>query len=314
MRSITERQARLWCLAIGAFGALASGLAQLPAGNMLGAAISVGASVLLGALSWLYARGWEPARLVAVGFATLVVVSSVGLDSVLIGVASVAAFALLLAETWWVVGVSLLTFAGILGRELAGGRGLERLSLTEFPTLVILVGLMAVTRLVLEAERRRSQVLTAAAQAAQAASAAQAAELARQAEALTRQNEQQRRLLTLVEVLEVPAVTIAEGVVLAPISGHIDGARAASLTGRLLATVGEQRLRLVLLDLSGVPEVDSEVAQALQRLIQAIQLLGCQVNISGISAPVAGTMAQLGLTLHGVKTWRSPQEALAALS
>jgi anti-anti-sigma regulatory factor len=125
------------------------------------------------------------------------------------------------------------------------------------------------------------------------------------------QIEQQRRLLDLISVLETPTLTLAEGVLVAPIVGHVDSARAKTLTERLLQQVARQRTRMVVLDIAGVTVLDTRVAQALLQTVQSIRLLGCDVAISGISASVALTLIQLNITLEGVTTVRSPQEALA---
>lgn len=125
------------------------------------------------------------------------------------------------------------------------------------------------------------------------------------------QLDQQRQLLELIMTLETPAVSLADHVLLAPIVGHIDSRRAQSLTQRLLQTVDEHKARLVIIDIAGVPIVDTAVAQSLIQMAQAIQLLGCQVRMSGITATVAATLVNLGISLHTITTVRSPQDALA---
>jgi rsbT co-antagonist protein RsbR len=132
-----------------------------------------------------------------------------------------------------------------------------------------------------------------------------------QAQALTAQNEQQRRLLDLVATLETPTITVADGVLLAPIVGALDSQRAQALTGKLLQAVNNQRTRRVILDIAGVGMVDTAVARSLLDTTRALRLLGCEVCVTGISPAVAITMTQLGLTLTGVTTARSPQEALS---
>ena len=140
---------------------------------------------------------------------------------------------------------------------------------------------------------------------------AQAEDLAQANERMDEQIEQQRRLLDLISVLETPTLTLAEGVLVAPIVGHVDSTRAKTLTERLLQQVARQRTRMVVLDIAGVTVLDTRVAQALLQTVQSIRLLGCDVAISGISASVALTLIQLNITLEGVTTVRSPQEALA---
>ncbi len=126
------------------------------------------------------------------------------------------------------------------------------------------------------------------------------------------QVEQQAQLLDLVSSLEMPVVTLADHVLLAPIVGHIDGRRAQYITDRLLHTASANHSRLVVMDVSGVTLVDTAVAHALIQTSRALQLLGCRVTISGISAPVAQTLIDLGIRLDSITTVRSPQEALAS--
>jgi anti-anti-sigma regulatory factor len=132
-----------------------------------------------------------------------------------------------------------------------------------------------------------------------------------QVAALRTQNEEQRRLLELIATLEIPAVVLADNVLLAPIVGHLDSRRAKMLTARLLDEVHQRRARLVILDITGVQEVDTMVAKALLDTAQALRLLGCQVMLSGVSASTAMTLVHQGVLLEGVRTVRSPQEALS---
>ncbi len=314
MINISERQARLWCLILGAGAGIAAGVSQLLVGAVLVAITGGVAGLLLGLLAFLYWRGWETARLVAVTLFTLAVIGAVTPSDLLTGVVIASTFALLLANPWWVLGVGSLTVVGMVLHGFIQTNDLSAFEVAEFPVIVMLVGIMAITRLVLEGERHKSREFAARADEARAQSERQAAELAEQAEVLSRQNAEQRELLELVSALETPAVAIAEHVLLTPLIGHVDSRRMANLTSRMLELVSTNRTRLVILDLSGVPTVDSAVAQNLLRMIKAIQLLGCDVGISGIAAPVAATMAHLGLDLVGVQTWRSPQAALEAFT
>jgi anti-anti-sigma regulatory factor len=141
----------------------------------------------------------------------------------------------------------------------------------------------------------------------------QAQELAQANRTMSQQLEQQRELLDLVTALETTAVPLADGVLLAPIVGHLDPRRAHALTSRLLTVASAQRARLVVLDIAGVPLIDTAVAKALLNTAQALRLLGCEVSLSGISANVAMTLVQLGVGMDGITTVRSPQEALAHL-
>jgi anti-anti-sigma regulatory factor len=123
---------------------------------------------------------------------------------------------------------------------------------------------------------------------------------------------QQRQLLDLVASLETPASSLAEGVLFAPIVGHLDARRTETLTSRLLAEAGAQHAKLIILDIAGVSTIDTAVARGLLNTAQALRLLGCAVTLSGISAEVAITLVGLGIGLDDVDTARSPREALAS--
>jgi methyl-accepting chemotaxis protein len=132
-------------------------------------------------------------------------------------------------------------------------------------------------------------------------------------EDLEQQNREQQRLLELVATLETPAITLLEGVLFAPLVGTLDSNRAQRLTTSLLQEVHNRRIRQVILDITGVVTVDTQVAQALLQLVQALRLLGCKVALTGISSEIATTITELGIELKGVATYHSPQEVLVEL-
>jgi len=137
--------------------------------------------------------------------------------------------------------------------------------------------------------------------------------LVRANEQLQQQLASERELLNLVSALETPVVSLAEGILLAPIVGHIDSRRADTLRSHLLEAVHVNRTKLMILDITGVTTIDTSVAQALMMTIQALRLLGCRVVVSGISATVAMTLTHLGIDMSNVETVRSPEEALQRL-
>jgi rsbT co-antagonist protein RsbR len=135
----------------------------------------------------------------------------------------------------------------------------------------------------------------------------------RQTHELAEQNDAQQKLLSLVATLETPVVILADEVVLLPIIGHVDSRRAQDLTTRLLDSVHRQRVRLVILDISGIAMMDSGVAQRLVQTAQAVRLLGAQVILCGVRAETATTLVELGVDLEGIQTVRTPHEALERL-
>jgi anti-anti-sigma regulatory factor len=127
---------------------------------------------------------------------------------------------------------------------------------------------------------------------------------------LVEQNEAQERLIALVATLEMPAVTLADGVILMPLIGHIDSRRFLNLTSRLLEVVFTAKVKLVIIDVSGVTLFDTAVVQGLMQTVDAVKLLGARVHLCGIQASVAMTLVQLGVDMDGVAIVRTPQDAL----
>ncbi len=221
-----------------------------------------------------------------------------------------AALALVMVGPNWILG----SMGGVFAMFLVRGAGVTAYTndLRTVAILIVIVGSMFLARVVADAARRAAERNARQAESAQAGAEQQAQALAAQADSLAEQNRRQQRLLELVATLETPTVALADGVLLAPLVGHLDGQRAAALTQRLLHTVHEQRARMVLLDIAGVVEVDDEVASALIRTARAVRLLGCEVTITGISSAVATTLARRSAALEGIATARAPQEVLEA--
>ncbi|MCU0495647.1 MAG: STAS domain-containing protein, partial [Chloroflexaceae bacterium] len=123
------------------------------------------------------------------------------------------------------------------------------------------VALLALARLMVDIALGEAANNAQQAEAARHEAESQAQAQAQQAAALAEQNESQRRLLELVETLEVPAVRLAPGAVLVPLVGNFDPRRAEALTQRLLHQSHSQHIRHVILDVAGVPTMDEAAAQ-----------------------------------------------------
>lgn len=277
--------------------------------------VAIVASVLFGCLSYAYWRGWEQARYMAVVILLLVSLGGMPVDDqrLTLPLLIVPLLTLILAGPAWVVAVSLIQIIGLALKnyfvssgQFQGAYGLP----TDYLIYVMAIVAMVLSRLMLDTALREAQANARQASEARDRAEAHAADLARQTADLARKNDEQSRLLELVSSLETPAVALADGVLLAPIVGNLDSRRAAALTSRLLNEVSTRRTRHVVLDIAGVAHVDTEVAQALYRAVQALRLLGCEVTITGISAPVAASLTHLGIGLSDVRVARSPQEVL----
>lgn len=102
--------------------------------------------------------------------------------------------------------------------------------------------------------------------------------------------------------LETPVIRVWEGVLALPIIGSLDTARAQSMNEALLQQITTTESEIVILDITGVPVVDTAVARHLLETVAAARLLGAEVFVVGLSARTAMTLVQLGLDLEGVTT------------
>jgi anti-anti-sigma factor len=102
--------------------------------------------------------------------------------------------------------------------------------------------------------------------------------------------------------LSTPLLAVGDGVVVMPLVGSIDSRRAAQVMERLLEGVSTTSARAVILDITGIPIVDTQVANAFVRAAQAVKLLGARVILTGIRPEVAQTLVGLGVDLSGIVT------------
>jgi rsbT co-antagonist protein RsbR len=112
--------------------------------------------------------------------------------------------------------------------------------------------------------------------------------------------------------LSTPLIPISESVVIMPLLGTIDSQRAQMVMETLLEGVAQHRATLAILDITGVPVVDTQVAQALISAARAVRLLGAQVMLTGIQPQIAQTLVHLGVDLSGINTRGSLQAGIAA--
>jgi DNA-binding LacI/PurR family transcriptional regulator/anti-anti-sigma regulatory factor/putative methionine-R-sulfoxide reductase with GAF domain len=105
-----------------------------------------------------------------------------------------------------------------------------------------------------------------------------------------------------IQELSTPIIPVLEGVIVMPLIGSIDTLRARDVTRRLLAGIREHRAKVVILDITGVPIVDSGVAAYLNKTIQAARLKGAWTIVTGVSDAVAETVVDLGIDWSGVET------------
>ncbi len=112
------------------------------------------------------------------------------------------------------------------------------------------------------------------------------------------------------EILEIstPIMQVWEGVVVAPLIGMLDSERTQRFMEVLLEGIVATRSPIALIDISGVPAIDTQTAQNLTDTINAVRLLGAQVVLTGVRPQIAQAMVHLGVELPGIVT-RSSLEA-----
>ncbi|GGV26299.1 hypothetical protein GCM10010293_24770 [Streptomyces griseoflavus] len=115
------------------------------------------------------------------------------------------------------------------------------------------------------------------------------------------------------QLLEVatPVISLWEGVVAVPLIGTLDSARSQVVMESLLESIVDRGARYVILDITGVPTVDSLVAQHLLKTVDAARLMGAECIVSGIRPAIAQTIVHLGIDLGSVLTRASLADALA---
>jgi rsbT co-antagonist protein RsbR len=97
--------------------------------------------------------------------------------------------------------------------------------------------------------------------------------------------------------LSTPALQVRDRLLVLPIIGVLDGDRARQLTEGLLTSIRHARAKVVILDVTGVPTVDSNVANHLILTVEASRLMGATVIVTGLSADVAQALVTIGVDL-----------------
>jgi len=113
-----------------------------------------------------------------------------------------------------------------------------------------------------------------------------------------------------IKELSTPVLPFREGILLLPVIGMIDSFRASQLTEQLLHSIRDTRAKVVVVDITGVPYVDSRVASHLVQTVEAARLMGSKVIVSGVSPEIALTMVTLGIDLGRIETVGDMQSGL----
>jgi rsbT co-antagonist protein RsbR len=326
---VTRRQIHLGLFAVMTLFALLLTILVFttPGSQIISKIIASVLFLCFGGLLLAYRRGWEYARPIAVVAVTILM--GVGIPAsnpdnisqqITWAVMLPPIVALLLTEPVWVLGSSIAIMGFVLVRAGGGGVYTSPIELTLY---VVIIGGLILSRLATDAAERIAEA-NARAEAALCLSEQQSAELARRNADLERlidevreREVEQARLLAentqqrdAIRALSVPVLSVARGTLAMPLIGALDSSRLRDLQERALEAIQRAAAKRLLLDITGVPIVDTQVAQGLIGVMQAARLLGTEVLLVGIRPEVAQTIVGLGLDLRGVRTYSDIQAAL----
>jgi methyl-accepting chemotaxis protein len=129
--------------------------------------------------------------------------------------------------------------------------------------------------------------------------------------AIESDNKRQELDRTLME-MSTPVTPIWDEILLLPLVGVVDSTRTDDVMRKSLAKINESEARIFILDISGVPMVDTAVANQLIKITKATRLMGCETIISGLSPSIAQTMVDLGVEVGQIRTTATLRDALKA--
>jgi anti-anti-sigma regulatory factor/CHASE3 domain sensor protein len=116
----------------------------------------------------------------------------------------------------------------------------------------------------------------------------------------------------VIRELSTPVLQFREGLLILPLIGSVDSARARQLTDDLLHAIRTNRARAVIIDITGVPTVDSRVANHLAQTVEACRLMGVSAIVTGISGAVAEALVKLGVDIAAFSTMGDLQRGIEA--
>ncbi|MEH7097993.1 STAS domain-containing protein [Neobacillus vireti] len=117
----------------------------------------------------------------------------------------------------------------------------------------------------------------------------------------------------LIQELSSPVITLNNEVALLPLVGEIDTRRANLMLEKTLDQCANLGVNFLVIDLSGVPMIDTMVAQQIFQLIKGLELMGVTSTLSGVRPEIAQTAVQLGLEFKGVSTYSTLRQALSSM-
>jgi len=124
----------------------------------------------------------------------------------------------------------------------------------------------------------------------------------------------QQKLNELFMAVALPIIPVSDTTLVLPLIGNIDTHRVQHLFTTVLQALAERRVRTLILDMTGVALVDTQVAAALLQVAQAARLMGAETILAGIRPEVAQTLVSLGADLSDLRTTANLQTALSSIA
>ena len=221
-----------------------------------------------------------------------------------------AALAFMMLNTHWTLLIAFLTLMLVLIQSHADAPYRE---VDQIIVYIIIITCFYFGRRSLERAQHSVEASLKATEAANAELRQYTTATQAQADQLAQQNQAQTSLLELVAALELPQILLGPQTLLVPLVGQLDSRRIQAIIQRLLQTVHQESIRIVILDVAEVELLDTQLVHQLIKLVQTLQLLGTQVTLSGITAEVAQTLATQQLDLSQLRIVQSPDQALQSL-
>jgi rsbT co-antagonist protein RsbR len=252
-------------------------------------------------------------------------------SQIVIGTLIPAVLASLLFKPRWSIIVFLATLAVIALRVVVSSPSLSvesfgpTFTLLTLIQLLLVVGGVALGGALARGSQQTAEANAFQANAARAEAEGQAQALAAQVaeaqaaraeteaanDAVARQLHTIERQQEVIREMSVPILPVTTSSLLMPLVGALDTARLQLVQEQALTAIERSRARHLILDVTGVPIVDTQVAQGLVQIVRAARLLGAAVVLVGIRPEVAQAVVGLGVTLEGVATHQSLREGMA---
>lgn len=321
---ITQRQSTLVVFGVIFIFSLIATLLQIGKfGLAFENVIILGATALTGALLLAYWKGWEHARYVLVVLMSLIIITTPSqlIPSYLYMATLIlpTLVALILLPPLAMLITALVTLIGFIFRAQDFGIQLELLPIA---LIILQLGGLICARLVLETSSREAKKERHSADLAARRLRQANVQLEKQVEARTAQlrarAEEQEKLMAeqaaLLKQLEeqqqtivslsVPVIPVSATTAVVPLIGTMDSERLQLVQKQAMRALEEMSVRRVVLDITGVPVVDSEVAEGILKVVQMARLLGTEVALVGIRPEVAQAMVSLGIDFQDLRTYR----------